>query len=141
MLGVILIRPFCEHARVQDLFVPGAVKAPEVIEIEPPCEGGVEIETNALHRISGIGVSGLGRIRIDKLGEFIHSIHVRVDDPDIHPGTGGAGLIAPSTLEASTVDLAEEFTKLITTQRAFSASTKIITTADEMLDELNRVKR
>lgn len=67
----------------------------------------------------------------DQSGEFSMQV----------PGTGGAGLIAPSTLEASTVDLAEEFTKLITTQRAFSASTKIITTADEMLDELNRIKR
>lgn len=59
----------------------------------------------------------------------------------VEPGTGGGGLIAPSTLEASTVDLAKEFTNLITTQRAFTASTRIITTADEMLDELNRIKR
>jgi len=57
------------------------------------------------------------------------------------PGSGGAGTIAPSTLEASNIDLGNEFTKLITTQRAFSASTKIITTADEMLQELNQVKR
>ncbi len=56
-------------------------------------------------------------------------------------GKGGAGLVAPSTLEASTVDLAAEFTNLITVQRAFSASTKIITTADEMLNELNSIKR
>lgn len=56
-------------------------------------------------------------------------------------GDGGSGGVAPSTLEASTVDLAREFTELITTQRGFSASTRIITTADEMLDELNRVKR
>lgn len=57
------------------------------------------------------------------------------------PGTGGAGFIAPSQLEASTVDLSTEFTGLITTQRAYSASSKIITTADEMLEELIRVKR
>ena len=56
-------------------------------------------------------------------------------------GDGGAGTLAPSTLEASTVDLAAEFANLITTQRAFTASTRIITTADEMLDELNRIKR
>ncbi|PCJ35279.1 MAG: flagellar biosynthesis protein FlgE [Alphaproteobacteria bacterium] len=56
-------------------------------------------------------------------------------------GIGGAGFLAPQTLEASTVDLANEFTKLITIQRAFSASTKIITTADEMLNELNSIKR
>jgi flagellar hook protein FlgE len=57
------------------------------------------------------------------------------------PGTGGGGLLSPSTLEASTVDLSSEFTGLITTQRAYSASSKIITTADEMLEELLRVKR
>lgn len=56
-------------------------------------------------------------------------------------GAGGAGTIAPSSIESSTVDLANEFTDMITTQRAYSASTKIITTADEMLDELIRTKR
>ena len=59
----------------------------------------------------------------------------------VEPGSGGGGTIAPSTLEASTVDLATEFTQLITTQRAFSASTKVITTVDEMLSELNSVRR
>ncbi|WP_425990564.1 flagellar hook-basal body complex protein [Brevundimonas sp. TWP2-3-2] len=57
------------------------------------------------------------------------------------PGTGGAGLIGASQLEASTVDLSLEFTGLITTQRAYSASSKIITTADEMLAELISIKR
>lgn len=57
------------------------------------------------------------------------------------PGSGGAGFISPSTLEASTVDLSSEFTGLITTQRAYSASSKIITTADQMLEELLNIKR
>jgi flagellar hook protein FlgE len=57
------------------------------------------------------------------------------------PGEGGAGRIAPSTLEASTVDLSAEFTGLITTQKAYSASSKIITTADQMLEELINIKR
>ncbi len=56
-------------------------------------------------------------------------------------GTGGAGLVAPSALEASTTDIADEFTNLIITQRAYSANTRIITTADELLDELIRIKR
>ncbi len=56
-------------------------------------------------------------------------------------GTGGAGFIAAQQLEASTVDLSTEFTNLITTQRAYSASSKIITTADEMLAELINIKR
>ena len=57
------------------------------------------------------------------------------------PSTGGAGAIESGALEASTVDLATEFTTMIVTQRAYSASAKIITTADEMLDELVRIKR
>ncbi|MEN2975708.1 flagellar hook-basal body complex protein [Tistrella bauzanensis] len=56
-------------------------------------------------------------------------------------GSSGAGLIAPSSLEASNVDLASEFTDMIITQRAYSASSKIITTVDEMLQELLSSKR
>jgi len=56
-------------------------------------------------------------------------------------GISGAGNIKSRALESSTVDLAEEFSNLIMTQRAYSASSKIITTADEMLDELIRLKR
>jgi len=57
------------------------------------------------------------------------------------PQLGGAGSIQSSSLEASTVDLSSEFTGLITTQRAYSASSKIITTADQMLEELINIKR
>jgi len=56
-------------------------------------------------------------------------------------GVGGSGSVSPSTLEASTVDIAREFTNMILAQRAFSASSRIITTADDMLDELIRLKR
>lgn len=54
-------------------------------------------------------------------------------------GTNGAGQISSNSLEQSTVDLATEFSNMIVTQRAYSAATKIITTADEMLDELTRM--
>ncbi len=56
-------------------------------------------------------------------------------------GASGSGEVVSRALEGSTVDLAEEFSNLILTQRAYSASSKIITTADEMLDELIRLKR
>ncbi len=55
------------------------------------------------------------------------------------PGEGGAGSVAPNALELSTVDLANEFSELIRIQRAFSASTRIITTSDEILAELNSI--
>ena len=59
----------------------------------------------------------------------------------LQPNTGGAGVVESQALESSTVDLAEQFTNMIVTQRAYSASAKIITTADEMLEELIRVTR
>ena len=52
------------------------------------------------------------------------------------PGTAGAGTISPSTLESSTVDLSQQFAGLITTQQAYAASAKILTTADQMLQSL-----
>lgn len=54
-------------------------------------------------------------------------------------GTNGAGEITGYALEQSKTDLATEFSNMIVTQRAYSAATKIITTADEMLDELTRM--
>jgi flagellar hook protein FlgE len=59
----------------------------------------------------------------------------------LEANTGGAGKIESSNLEASTVDLAKEFTDMITTQRAYSAATRIITTADSMLQEMLSIKR
>jgi flagellar hook protein FlgE len=50
--------------------------------------------------------------------------------------TGGAGIIAPSSLESSNADLGDEFSSMIITQRAYSANAKTITTADEMEQEL-----
>ncbi len=54
---------------------------------------------------------------------------------------GSAGSVNQAALESSTVDIGSEFTKMIVVQRAFSAATKIISTADEMLEELVRIKR
>ena len=59
----------------------------------------------------------------------------------LEANTGGAGKIESSNLESSTVDLAKEFTDMITTQRAYSAATRIITTADSMLQEMLSIKR
>lgn len=54
---------------------------------------------------------------------------------------GGAGTIQSKNLEGSTVDLATEFTSLITTQRAYSAASRIVTTASTMLDDLLAMAR
>jgi flagellar hook protein FlgE len=57
------------------------------------------------------------------------------------PGTGGRGTLAPGSLEASNVDLADEFTKLIVSQRGFQANARVITTSDEVLQEAVNLKR
>ena len=54
---------------------------------------------------------------------------------------GRSGLLAPSALESANVDLGTEFTNMIVTQRAYSAAAKIITTSDEMINELVNIKR
>jgi flagellar hook protein FlgE len=57
------------------------------------------------------------------------------------PGTGGRGTIAGSSLEASTVDIATEFTNLIVYQRGYEANSKVITTADTLSqDTINLIR-
>lgn len=57
------------------------------------------------------------------------------------PESEGAASIISGSLEMSNVDLAEEFTEMITAQRGFQANTRIITTSDEILQELVNLKR
>jgi len=54
---------------------------------------------------------------------------------------GASGTIAGSSLEGSNTDIADEFTKLIVTQQAYSANTKVITTANNMVQDLLNVLR
>lgn len=57
------------------------------------------------------------------------------------PGTGSFGALTPGALEMSNVDLSQEFTEMITTQRGFQANSRVITTTDEMIQELVNLKR
>ena len=57
------------------------------------------------------------------------------------PGSLGGGSLSAGVLEASNVDLASEFSNMILYQRAYSASSKIITTVDDMLQEVSNLKR
>lgn len=56
-------------------------------------------------------------------------------------GENGAGTLRGSAVEGSNVDIAEEFSKMIVTQRSYAANTRVITTADEMLAEVINIKR
>ena len=61
-------------------------------------------------------------------------------DP-LEPGTNGSGTLLQGALEQSNVDLVDEFTEIIITQRAYSANAKTIQTAGEMLQEALNLKR
>ena len=56
-------------------------------------------------------------------------------------GSTIAASVSSGALEASSVDIAQEFTSMITAQRGFQANARIITTSDSMLDELVNIKR
>ncbi|MBD5384706.1 MAG: flagellar hook-basal body complex protein [Ruminococcaceae bacterium] len=57
------------------------------------------------------------------------------------PGQDGAGVVLNGTLEMSNVDLADEFTNMITTQRGYQANSRVVTVSDTMLEELLNLKR
>ena len=57
------------------------------------------------------------------------------------PGTSGLGGVVSGVVEMSNVDLATEFTELISAQRGFQANSRVISTSDEMLNELVNLKR
>ncbi len=56
-------------------------------------------------------------------------------------GENGSGNLVVSSIEGSNVDIADEFTKLVITQRAYSANTKVVSTADQMLQEVLNIAR
>lgn len=57
------------------------------------------------------------------------------------PGEDGAAVIVPNALEMSNVDLADEFTNMITTQRGYQANSRVVTVSDTMIEELLNLKR
>jgi len=57
------------------------------------------------------------------------------------PGVGGRGTISSNSLELSNVDLGDQFVQLITAQRGFQASSRVITATDRLMDELVNLVR
>lgn len=77
-----------------------------------------------------------------KTGESFFAESVNSGNPSIgSAGRGGRGDIQSATLEMSNVDMAEEFADMIITQRGYQANSTVITTADQMLQELLNIKR
>jgi flagellar hook protein FlgE len=81
-------------------------------------------------------------IGLSDLGDGLYATSIASGDPQIlNPESDATSAIISGSLEMSNVDLAKEFTEMITAQRGFQANAKVITTADTILDEVIRLKR
>ncbi len=79
---------------------------------------------------------------LEKTAENMYQVTPNSGDPITGlPGSSGLGSINSGTLEMSNVDISREFAEMISTQRGFQANSRIITTSDEMLQELVNLKR
>ncbi len=58
-----------------------------------------------------------------------------------YPGESGMGVLTPNTLEMSNTDIAVEFIKMITAQKAYQANARVVTTQDQIMQELMNIKR
>ena len=79
---------------------------------------------------------------LEKAGGSMFRATVNSGDPQIGvAGTASRGPLTGGSLEMSNVDLSQEFTNLIVAQRGFQAGSRVITTSDELLQELVNLKR
>ena len=79
---------------------------------------------------------------LTKLGSNTYSVSANSGEPQIGTAaTGGRGSLTPGALEMSNVDLSQQFSDMIVTQRGFQSNSKIITVSDEMLETLVNMKR
>lgn len=118
-------------------------------------EGSLEsFNIGSLGEINGVYSNGLVRTLgilalakfsnssgLTKAGGNLFQESINSGVANINVAGEGRGSIAAGTLEMSNVDLSEEFTEMISAQRGFQANTRIITTSDEILQELVNLKR
>ena len=79
---------------------------------------------------------------LEKVGETAFRASANSGNPELGvAGEGSRGSLLGGALEMSNVDLAGEFTNLILAQRGFQASSRVITTSDQVLEELVNIKR
>jgi flagellar hook protein FlgE len=79
---------------------------------------------------------------LSAIGDNLFSVSSTSGTPAVGPAdTGGRGSVLGGALEYSNVDIAREFTNLMTAQRGFQANSRVITTADEINQEAINLKR
>ncbi|MXP73904.1 flagellar hook-basal body complex protein [Lachnospiraceae bacterium WCA-9-b2] len=109
-------------------------------------EDGTIMGTDRNNRTIPVGQIALVSVEnpngLEKQDGYYYSVGPNCGDVEaIKPNGGPVGKLLGGTLEMANVDLANEFSNMITTQRGFQANSKIITVTDEMLQELVNMKR
>jgi len=103
----------------------------------------VGVFSNGLKQILGqVALANFNNVNgLEKIGDSMYRSTVNSGLAQIGPaGSNGLGLITSGALEMSNVDLAQEFTNLVIAQRGFQANSRVITTSDEILQELVNLK-
>jgi len=128
------------NALFQDGYSPGAI---QTISVDQDGQI-IGLFTNGQTRTLGqvLLADFVSPYGLTKMGRSLYAESANSGQPTVgSPNTGGRGRIASNSLEMSNVDMASEFVKMITTQRAYQANAKVITTSDELLSELMTIKR
>jgi flagellar hook protein FlgE len=131
----------------------GAGGADQLIQIQP---GGTNVAVAADGSVSYIPAAGGARVTAGYLSvatfqnsaglerasgnRWLASANSGTEQADV-AGVGGRGQTTAGAIEMSNVDLAQTFTNMITAQRGFQANSRVISTSDEMLQDLVNLKR
>ena len=153
-----LVNPNGQHVQGG---APGAVAGAALVDMQiPTTVGGVSVESYNIDpsgKISALLADGttsvLGNITLQNfqdpqaLQKVGNNLYVATPAAGAEfagyqtPGTNGLGTVRSGYLEQSNVDLGQEFTDMISAERGLQANSKVITTADEVLQELINLKR
>jgi len=127
-------------AREQDGFAPGEMVS---FSIESTGKVAGTYSNGMTREIGQIALAAFANPQgLVKHGSNLYTVSSNSGEARIGAaGTEGRGLIQSGALEMSNVDLAQEFTDMITTSRAFQANTRMISASDEILVELLNIKR
>ena len=146
-------------ANLSKMSADGVVSEADLEAITVDLANYSNITINADGTITGLGLAGTDKDNIITLGQlaiaYVPNQNALVLDGNSYykksnntgsityheAGLKGTGGIVSGGLEMSNVDLANEFSEMIVTQRGFQANTKIISVVDQMLEELVNLKR
>lgn len=120
---------------------------PEVAELQEYSIGGngdfiVQYSDGSVRTIASLALAKFNNPEgLTKIGGNLFNVSENSGAPVFGNGGPGFGSIESGKLEMSNVDLTEEFTEMIVAQRAFQSNSRIITTSDEILQEIVNLKR